>query len=356
MLAYVLSIVLVTAITAGGALVIAFQTPHAGGLVILATSALTILTIVPLLIGALTSYWDMRRSAGSRRYFRRVLIVGSVLEAVAVVLIVVYALVSGVAVWVPTVFIGVGAVLLVLSLLVRRILPPEPDSAAEAASWAPVAPAVVRRKVLAIVITFFVTLLVAGAVIGVIVSLGADSDEGIGTVIQFGVQFALLAAVMAAIIVVRPINRQLKSVAGGDLGLVRRISRVVVRGKSEPLDDAEQVVAVKYAMIITLTLRFQLAYLAMLYAALALQQMAALLRGHSSVFTLLLLVMLVVVFIAILPAMIIQLRRVGRYAKEHAGLLDGAAAPVDAAPGHADGASGLTDGASGLTDGASGPE
>lgn len=320
-LAFVVSILVVTAALLGGVVLIVRATPDADPwLGPLATLALTILVYGPLLLGSLNSYWDVRRNDESRRYYRLWFWIILGLEVLAAVAIVVFAVAASSPVWVPVVIIGGAALLLVVALLVGRWLGVRDDRRPlDDSSIQVIDGAQIRRKI-GIVALVFAVALAAGLVFGVLVAL--RSDEPGGRFVLFALQIAFLAATFAGILVARPLNLALRESAGRDLGLVRKLTRVVLRGKGIALDPAEQVAAVRYAVVARTALGFQLGYTTLLYAALLLQYLGSLIDGPPPLFYTVLAIALVVVLVVYYPIFIIRIRRAARYAEEHDALLD----------------------------------
>lgn len=318
-LAFILSTIIGTALVTGGALLIALQSPgRAIGLDLLGIFALTILVYGPLMLGSMTAYWDVKRSEGSRSYFRRYLWVVVGLEAAAAVAIVVFAVLAGAEVWLPVLFVGGGVVLTAVGLVVGRLLNryerahPRPEE-----NWAPVGRREVQRKVVIVAVTFVVALVLGLVLFGVVL----EDGDGIGATIVLTVVFAALAGAVAAMIVTVPLNRRLREASGGDLGSMRKLGKVVLNRKPIELDEEERVAAVKYASIMPVILAFSLGWFTLLYLAIGLNQVVQMVSGHYSPLSAGSIAILAGMLVFLYPYYIVRIRRARRYARDHAGEL-----------------------------------
>ncbi|TFC44044.1 MULTISPECIES: hypothetical protein [unclassified Cryobacterium] len=107
----------------------------------------------------------------------------------------------------------------------------------------------------------------------------------IGVQLSFAAESAFIAAALACILVTLPLNRRLRESVSRDLGRLRKMGKVVLRGKQLELDHDEQVAAAKYAVLISIVIPFQLAYITLLYAGLKIQQAQSLVSGTRSEFS-----------------------------------------------------------------------
>jgi membrane protein YdbS with pleckstrin-like domain len=74
--------------------------------------------------------------------------------------------------------------------------------------------------------------------------------------------------------------------------------------------------------VISVTMSFQLAYIVLLYAGIALQQVSISRNESIAGFSMIMIIFLVVVLLVILPLQVIRIRRARRYAREHAVEID----------------------------------
>lgn len=328
-IAFIVTVLLATAVLLGGVSIVVLETPDAEPwLGPFATLALTTLIYGPLVLGSLNAYWDVRRTEASRRSYRWWLGIVVGVEVLAAVAIVVFAVVAGAQLWIPVLFIGGGAVLLVVALVAgrwlgrreqRHPLTDRPLAVMDRRQF--------RRRVLIVALVFVVGMAV-GLLACVLIALAAD--EPLAPLLSFAFQVAFLAATLAALLVARPLNLALRESAGRDLGLMRRLSRVVLRGKHDDLTADEQAAAVRYAVVAPQALGFQLAAMTLLYIALLLQYLRTLLLDDASAFYTATAVILVAVMVVYYPILIVRIRRASRYAEEHASALDAAVEAPDA--------------------------
>lgn len=322
-LAFVLSVLIATALVAAGTALIVIQSPsHSLGLDLVAIFALTVFIYGPLLLGSVTSYWDVRGSAGSRASFRRYLWVVLGIEALAAIAIVVYSVMAGTPIWFPIVFIVGGAVLTVAGLTTGRALHRHEQAHPRADEpWRSVSRHEVRRKVLGIAVTFVAVFIVGLVVFGLVFSDESDRASSLGSQLTFAFQFATIGAALTAILVSVPLNRRLRSTVGGDFGTIRTVGKVVLGNKKVELDHAGQVAAAKYATIIPTILWFQLSYLTLLYLGLGTQQVRMILGGRNEAFNIGFTILLIAFLVAFIPYVVVRVRRARTYAREHAELL-----------------------------------
>ena len=324
-IAYISTILIATALMLGGALSVAINTPRPAGVgplgIALAVGALSILIYGPVILGSLTAYWNVRRSEGATRYFRRYTLVILGLDALGVVAIILYAVITGAPAWIPALFIAVATVLMVAARLVgpwllrRDEARPHPTD-----EWRPIGHREIMRKIVKIAATFVVTLAVGLVVFGLLLPARSDALE-FGSAIFSSIQFAFIASAFAGIIVSLPISRQLRTVSDGDLGLTRRFGMVVLRNKSIELDARETALSARYAAVMSVVLSFQLTYFVLLYLGIGLQQVQGLVSGRMGVASIGLPLFLLVALIVLVPLMLVRIRRARTYAAEHAHLL-----------------------------------
>jgi hypothetical protein len=322
--AFILSIVVSTVLLLGGAFLLVVQASDSTSTVwvFVATVAMMMFVYGPLTLGSFRAYWDVTGSEESRTYYRRVLLVVLGLEVIAAIVTVVYAVSTAAGVVIPVVFIGSGAALTAVALIVgpafyrydRAHRPPDPG-------WVGIERRQVTRRLLAMAITFLGV--VALGVIGFeIVSGFAGRALSVGQVLAFSLEFGFFAAGAVGLFSTLGWIRRLREVTDRDPSRLRRVARVVLRKKSIDLDERDLVAAARYAAVISVTLSFQTAYLVLLYAGLVLQQVTLLVTGENAGFSLFIVVLLVAVLVVILPLQIVRIRRARRYATEHAEQLD----------------------------------
>ena len=288
-------------------------------------SAMSLL-LIPLFAGLATAtlIFDPDTADGRRGVRRLVLVVAALelLSAVGAVLV---------AVAVPAItphvvgVIVVSVVLLVEGMrLGGRIRRRTARAAEDAAPWVSWSPAVVKRKVTRIVMVFvLVTVLATAAIVG----LGIAFDEGgelSGTVALVGLAPGLMSASIACMVVSWPLAKDLRRSLGNSYTEQKVIARVVLRGKDDELSEDGGLRAATYARIAASYLPFQIAQLVLLFAGIWFQQVWNLEQGSVDgmiTFTRVVVVAYPVLVAVILPMLVVQARRAGRYAAAHAHLL-----------------------------------
>lgn len=338
-LAFALSVVVTTALVLGGTVLIVLQSPRGAiGLQLLALFALTVMIYGPLMLGSLTSYWNVTKTQESRSFYQVWLWVVIGLESLGAIAIIVYAVIAHSPVWIPVVFIGAGVVLTVFGLLIGRFLLRHDEAHPQPLRWAPITRDEIRRKIGIIAITFVVTFIVWIGVLGILTATGVlgndrnDTVENISVQLLFALGFAFFPASFACVLVSLPLNRRLRDAVDRDLGTIRKISKVVVGNKKIDLDPTEQVAAAKYAAIIPTTLAFMLSYIILLYLGLGIQQLQRIIFQQADALTIGLSVFLVVAIAIFIPVYAVRIRRARIYARDHASLLPDADAETTRTP------------------------
>lgn len=315
-LLYIATIVVATALSLGGGLLVALELGSAAHGWLIAAAVCTPLVVMgPVLVGAFAAYYDHRSSPESQRSLFRVSAVVAAVDVVAAVVFVLAALSAQAPVWVPVLLVvGAGVLLAVarpLGALFRRSEPPITDQGDDVPGTG-----LVRRGVRSIATTFVIAAVVC--TIGVTL-LAAFSDRG-GALLQvvlLGGQLTFTATAMAAIVVALPLNRALRDSGGRDLGRLQRYAKVVLRGKELPLDETDRAGAVRYARIVPLALQFQLVFTGLLYVAIAFQFVSSVVRGDLGLLPVVFLVAMVVVLAWAIPLSVRRIGRARRYAEQH---------------------------------------
>lgn len=315
-LLYIATIVVATALSLGGGLLVALELGSAAHGWLVAAAVCTPLVVMgPVLVGALAGYYDHRSSPESQRSLFRVSAVVAAVDVVAAVVFVLAALSAQAPLWVPVLLVvGAGVLLAVarpLGALFRGTEAPTSDLSDDVPGVG-----LVRRAIRSIATTFVIAAVVC--TIGVTL-FAAFSDRG-GALLQvvlLGGQLTFTATAMAAIVVALPLNRALRDSGGRDLGRLQRYAKVVLRGKELPLDEADRAGAVRYARIVPLALQFQLVFTGLLYIAIAFQFVSSAVRGDLGLLPVVFLVAMVVVLAWAIPLSIRRIGRARRYAEQH---------------------------------------
>ena len=322
--AFVGTIIVATLVNVGGiALLLLASPPHIESLIWLPIVSLMVFVYGPLLIGSVTAYWDVRASPDAWRYFRWWFVVVYGLQVLGAAAIVVFAVLAAAPAWLPLAYIVVAVLLNLLALRVGRALRRREESRRPAdATWRPITRESIVRRILIVAATFMVVLIVGGVGFSVLFSFVAVHHRGIGTALAFAVEFAFLGAAFACIAVSLRLNRMVREQVSRDVGRLRKVAKVVLRGKRIPLDPDEELAAARYAVVIGVTLPFTLAYITLIYVGMAIQEIGQLGSEPGDPFPKVFLGFLIVALVVLLPLSVIRIRRAHTYARSHAALLD----------------------------------
>ncbi|MDK8173835.1 hypothetical protein QP735_14995 [Curtobacterium citreum] len=317
-LAYLVTIIVTTALTLGAGLLVALYLREApDGVLIAAATAAPFLVIGPLVIGSWAAYFDDRTPSGRSRWLRTAILVVVAVIAAAADVVVIASVSARAPLWVPAVLVGGSAVLVALARPLggrfRRTEVPMVDLRDQILPG----PDVIRRKVTKIGATFVVAAVVTAVGVTVLNVLDHSRPHEAVIGILLAGQLTFLATAFAAIIVALPFSRLLRDAGGRDVDRLRRYAKLVLRGKGSPVDADEQPALVRYAQVVQLVLQFNLAYVMLLYVSIAFQFISGILRGSLVVFSAVFLVIMVSVLVWALPRTIRRIRRARRYVEEH---------------------------------------
>lgn len=330
-LALVLATVVSTALLAAGIVVLVLATPRgAGDLAVLGGASMSTLVYGPLILGSLLAYFDPRRSAAAKRSFTKWAAVVLGIEVVGAIGLVVYTVLAHAAFWVPIVFVVAGVLLLAVAYLVAAPLRRYDERQDHKLPlWSPVSRDQITRKIVRVALTFVVAFVVVLLALLVLTHGLHGHENWVALSLIFGFEFASISAGIACIIVVLPLNRQLRASVNRDLGTVRKFARVVLRNKNDELVDQERVHAARYAATLAVTLPFTLGYITLLYAGIITQSLWTAFNGDSiSFLSGGYVVFLVVILFAIYPLQIVRIRRARKYVRDHDDLLAPEPAPA----------------------------
>jgi hypothetical protein len=285
------------------------------------TVGTTLSVIAPLLLGTYASYWSWQ-SPESRKRWRRMLVVLLALQVVGAILVLVAGVLVRVPAWATIAFVVVSLVLTPAFIRLGRIAQRHDVRPSTNDDWVDTTRADLRKGYRNAGIGFLIGLAAAVVLfVGLGAMLGASGKESSidGRLVLDGLAFAFIGAAVGMALTTSRISRRIREVLGGEYGSVRKIARVVVRGKSEQLTNEEERDAARYALIVGQWLPFQAVQFVALYAGLLLEQAHGwfdtarpdpLLIGTSA--------FLVVVLVVILPLQLARARRASAYAVAHA--------------------------------------
>jgi hypothetical protein len=323
-LALAAMIVLTLALAVGGGILFALHLPQSGLWALVPAVAVTLLAIGPLMAGSFLSFWDLRRSEGSRASFRRLVWFLVATQVLGDALIIAVAIAAGAAWWLPAPFLAVGGALTVGALLLgpalqRRGARNERGNAAVGSAYSPSdRRRDIRRIVIASAATFTGML-----VIMVILRLVFPEESGWREGLALASAFAALAASLTATLVVFRLARAQRALVDGDIDCLRRIGKAVVRGEAESLERSDRAIAPRYAATAWVSLAYTLVSHAGVFVALGLLQVRALVTGSDSPLTIAVLAFCAVALVVFVPMLGRQIGRIRRYAVGHESTIAG---------------------------------
>lgn len=322
--AFIAAVVVTNLVVIGGILLIVLASPDAlRSLIWLPTSALMLLVYPPFLAGMFLSTWDARSSEETARYFRRWWIGLGGAQALGAVATLLFSVLAGAKWWLMPAYLVVAGLLDLLVVRVGRVLRLRDEaSRPRDVPWSPMSREQIVRRIVVIAGVFVLVLVVAGVGLTLLTSaVGTTSERDGFPALLFAIEFAFLAAALTCTATALRLQRQVREQVTRDVGLLRRIATVVVRGKRLDLRPDEEVLAARYAAVVAVSLPFSLGFTLLLYAALAAQQAEQIVEGRLGAFPVGFLVFLVVALVVLTPLQIVRVRRVRAYARTHAALL-----------------------------------
>lgn len=311
-LVFVVGIVVVAALSAGGGILIALNTPRGQNSAWLSGIAVSLYLVAPLVLGSLSAFWDTTASPEARRGYRRGLIAAAGVQVLATIIMCAFTAVTGAPWWLTVLFTAVGvaamAAAVKLGPFVRRFERARPASSAP---WI-YGRGEFRRDLRNILATIGITLVVSAAVMGILLAMLAPDEFGL--LFRWAPLFAVMGGGIACVVVMMRLNRRVRDLVDGDLGRANRIGKVVVCGKAIPLTAEEAELAVPFASLSWVAQAYQAAWFVALIPVLALMQVFSFVDDPSDPWPLWFAAFFIVLLIAVLPVTVIQLRRTRSYA------------------------------------------
>ena len=318
-LAFILSIVIATGLCVGAAFLLATQSRNDDSLSIFtAAPAMMIFVFGPLTVGSFRAYWDVTGSQDSRRYYGRILLVVIGLEVLAAIALVVSAALTSAGPFIPVVFVGAGVILTTVALLLGPVLY-RLDLAHPASTprWVAIEKAEITKRIAASAISFLGVLIVGIIVLGIVGAL-APNAVSVTQTLLLALSLAFIVSGAVCVFPTLGWNRLLRDLIDRDPARLRQVARVVIRNKHVDLDEQDLEAAARYAAMLSVTMPFQLGSIVLLYVGIALQQINALQNPATANFSVWIIVLLIVALAFLLPLQVVHIRRVRRYARDHA--------------------------------------
>lgn len=310
------AVLLVAALSAGGAILVAVNTPDERDLAWLAGAAASGYLVAPLLLASLSSFWDVSRSAASRRGEQRLLLATVGLQVLATVAMCVFTVATGAAWWLTPLFLVVGVAAMAAAVAIvpflRRV------DRARPADTSPLGygRAEFRRDLRRILVTVVATLIGGAAVAGGLLVLLAPDE--ISLVLRYAPLFAVMGGGIACILVSGRLTRRIRDLVGGDMGRANRIGKVVVRNKDIPLAPEDRELIAPFARLSWVSQVYQLVWVVLFFIVTAALQLFRFVDDPTDPWPMWFVVAFGVAFIAVVPVTVIQLRRTRSFAVDAA--------------------------------------
>lgn len=290
------------------------------------TAASGLLVAGSLVAGASEAHYDLGDSYQGRKARGRYRLAAPILAGIATVCWVVLVPVGGISLWFAALNSGVAIALLLVAAPLGRSVGRMLRRRGTPDAWAPFTREDRHRILQQIAVTTGVTGLVVGTVSAAfLTSEGGDADAS--SDILYGVTLALSAAGLAGCFLLQfaawSMLRRLRGVAPGDLDRLTRIAEYVVRDRGA-LHEGDQVAAARYAAVFPAWQMLSVSGSLLLLASLALNGVPRVGDGGlSDWYPLVVAVLMVGAMVTFTTVTRRQQRRVRRYAREHAHLLEG---------------------------------
>lgn len=321
--AFVLTVVGVTALTVLAMLgMVRLSQPGDTTWLPLAGAGVALALYGPLLLGTLAAWWELRESSDSGRHYRLWRNVAASATLLGMALVVAGGLLSGAPWWLLAAVAVAAALLLLVAVPVGTRVRLSADASGPRASDAFRADTAVdsRRTVLRTALTFAVTLVVAA---GAWIALAVTRDEPVD--LRVGLLFMAFPFVISSVVCLlsaQRLNRRVREVTGRDFGRLRALTRVVLKGADDPLDEEGRIAAVRYAALAPALLVTQIGGQLLLFVGLALQITSQALGGWvPRTLAVVGLGVMAVLLAVVIPMTVIRARRARAYASRHRELL-----------------------------------
>ncbi|MCM3500871.1 hypothetical protein M3667_03135 [Microbacterium sp. P26] len=320
-LVFVLVVVLSTTLPVGvGVLLTVQSSESSGGELFLSIFASIGFVVGPLLVGSWMAFWDPRRSADSRRIFRRIWVTVILSEVVSAALIIAYTVLAGAPVWLPVVFIVVGSALMAAAFWLGNLLRTTAPAPAALPAESLYPPAERRRDVRRIVVAALITMVVVSALCTAL-ALTVGLGDAWFPVVCFPLAFALIVGGGMSSLPTFRVGRRARALVDGDLGRLRTIGKAVTRSKGPTLTAEDEMAAARYAPAAAILMTYQVVNIVTLYLALGLLQVNNLSSSSTDpafrILSIVLLAFFVVTLVVLVPLQIRQIRRARAYASAH---------------------------------------
>ena len=323
-LAFAAAVVVVTAAQIGGTVLLVLL-GDGGGVTALLLGALglALLTIAPIVLGAVLAARDAPTTHREQQRARRLLGWMLGIQAGGAALVLLSAWLGDPPAWLPASFVALGAALTVVALVAGPAVGEHVRQGAEPVEWREVPHGEVRRGVRTVTLAFVLTVVPAAVGLSFV---PLDDDDSGADLLFVAAGLGFLAASIACTVVSFRLMKQAGAVIGRDHDRARRIGKAVLSRRPLELGPDDERVAARWASVSAVSLPVQYAQSATLFAGLICNQLPQALGDDDSTFPRVLVVAMVVMLLGFTPFFLTRTTRARRYAAARTHLLPPSAA------------------------------
>jgi len=332
-LAFAAAVVVVTVAQIGGTVLLVLL-GDGGGMtaLLLGVLGLALLTIAPIVLGAVLAARDVPTTHRERQRARRLLGWMLGVQAGGAALVLLSAWLGDPPVWLPASFVALGAALTLVALVAGPAVGEHVRQGAEPVAWREVPHGEVRRGVRTVTLAFVLTFVPAAVGLSFV---PLDDDDSGADLLFVAAGLGFLAASIACTVVSFRLMKQAGAVIGRDHDRARRIGKAVLSRRPLELGPDDERVAARWASVSAVSLPVQYAQSATLFAGLICNQLPQALGDDDSTFPRVLVVAMVVMLLGFTPFFLTRTTRARRYAAARTHLLPPSAAETAGSAGSA---------------------
>ncbi|MBF4580319.1 hypothetical protein [Frigoribacterium sp. VKM Ac-2530] len=332
-LAFAAAVVVVAAAQIGGTVVLVLLVDGGGvTALLLGAFGLALLTIAPIVLGAVLAAWDVPTTHREQQRARRLLGWMLGVQAGGAALVLLSAWLSDPPAWLPASFVALGAALTVVALVAGPAVGEHVRQGAEPVEWRQVPRGEVRRGVRTVTLAFVLTFLPAAVGLSFV---PLDDDDSGADLLFVAAGLGFLAASVACTVVSFRLMKQAGAVIGRDHDRARRIGKAVLSRRPLELGPDDERAAARWASVSAVSLPVQYAQSATLFAGLICNQLPQALGEDGWIFSRVLMVVMAAMLLGFAPFFLTRASRARRYAAARAHLLPPSAAETAASTGTA---------------------
>jgi MFS family permease len=337
-LAFAAAVVVVAAAQIGGTVLLVLLVDGGGvTALLLGALGLALLTIAPIVLGAVLAAWDVPTTHREQQRARRLLGWMLGVQAGGAALVLLSAWLSDPPAWLPASFVALGAALTVVALVAGPAVGEHVRQGAEPVEWrqvprGEVRRGEVRRGVRTVTLAFVLTFVPAAVGLSFV---PLDDDDSGADLLFVAAGLGFLAASIACTVVSFRLMKQAGAVIGRDHDRARRIGKAVLSRRPLELGPDDERAAARWASVSAVSLPVQYAQSATLFAGLICNQLPKALGEDGWIFSRVLMVVMAAMLLGFAPFFLTRASRARRYAAARAHLLPPSAAETAGTAGSA---------------------